>query len=142
MKNNQHPKKKISIKKYSNRRLYNSSTSKYINLKDLVEIITQNHNVKIEDHLTGEDLTQQTLSQLIYENNNPEKPIFSENFIKTLFKILEKNNGTDVSEYLEICLRKFEDYKNPEQKNFEKLNILDLQLQILELKKLIINSKA
>ena len=107
MKNNQHPKKKISIKKYSNRRLYNSSTSKYINLKDLVEIITQNHNVKIEDHLTGEDLTQQTLSQLIYENNNPEKPIFSENFIKTLFKILEKNNGTDVSEYLEICLKKF-----------------------------------
>ena len=140
MKNNQHPKKKISIKKYSNRRLYNSSTSKYINLKDLVEIITQNHNVKIEDHLTGEDLTQQTLSQLIYENNNPEKPIFSENFIKTLFKILEKNNETDVSEYLEICLRKFEDYKSSEQKDFEKLNILDLQLQILELKKLILNS--
>jgi polyhydroxyalkanoate synthesis regulator protein len=108
----------------------------------LVEIITKNHNVKIEDHLTGEDLTQQTLSQLIYENNNPEKPIFSENFIKTLFKILEKNNGTEVSEYLEICLKKFEDYKNPEQKNFEKLSILDLQLQILELKKLIVNCKT
>ena len=141
MKNNQHPIEKISIKKYSNRRLYNCSTSKYINLKDLIDIITKN-NVKIEDHLTGEDLTQQTLSQLIYEDNNPKKPIFSENFIKTLFKILEKNNVTDVSEYLEICLRKFEDYKNPEQKNFEKLNILDLQLQILELKKLIVNSKA
>ena len=140
MKNNQHPIEKISIKKYSNRRLYNCSTSKYINLKDLIEIITKNHNVKIKDHLTGEDLTQQTLSQLIYEDNNPKKPIFSEKFIKTLFKILEKNNIADVSEYLEICLRKFEDYKNPEQKNFEKLNILDLQLQILELKKLIVKS--
>ena len=82
MKNNQHPIEKISIKKYSNRRLYNCSTSKYINLKDLIEIITKNHNVKIEDHLTGEDLTQQTLSLLIYEDNNPKKPIFSENFIK------------------------------------------------------------
>ena len=140
MKNNQHPIEKISIKKYSNRRLYNCSTSKYINLRDLIKIITKNHNVKIEDHLTGEDLTQQTLSQLIYEDNNPKKPIFSENFIKTLFKILEKNNIADVSEYLEICLKKFEDYNKLEQKNFEKLNILDLQLQILELKKLIVKS--
>ena len=138
MKNNQHPIEKISIKKYSNRRLYNCSTSKYINLKDLIEIITKNHNVKIEDHLTGEDLTQQTLSQLIYEDNNPKKPIFSENFIKTLFKILEKNNIADVSEYLEICLKKFEDYNKLEHKDFEKLNILDLQLQILELKKHIV----
>lgn len=140
MKNKQHITDKISIKKYSNRRLYNCSTSKYINLKDLIEIITKNHNVKIEDHLTGEDLTQQTLSQLIYEDNNPKKPIFSENFIKTLFKILEKNNIADVSEYLEICLKKFEDYNKLEQKDFEKLNILDLQLQILELKKLIVKS--
>ena len=140
MKNNQQPIEKISIKKYSNRRLYNCSTSKYINLKDLIEIITKNHNVKIEDHLTGEDLTQQTLSQLIYEDNNPKKPIFSENFIKTLFKILEKNNIADVSEYLEICLKKFEDYNKLEHKDFEKLNILDLQLQILELKKLIVKS--
>ena len=140
MKNNEHPMEKISIKKYSNRRLYNCSTSKYINLKDLIKIITKNHNVKIEDHLTGEDLTQQTLSQLIYEDNNPKKPIFSENFIKTLFKILEKNNIADVSEYLEICLKKFEDYNKLEHKDFEKLNILDLQLQILELKKLIVKS--
>ena len=140
MKNKQPLIDKISIKKYSNRRLYNCSTSKYINLKDLIEIITKNHNVKIEDYLTGEDLTQQTLSQLIYEDNNPKKPIFSENFIKTLFKILEKNNIADVSEYLEICLKKFEDYNKLEQKDFEKLNILDLQLQILELKKLIVKS--
>ena len=140
MKNKQHITDKISIKKYSNRRLYNCSTSKYINLKDLIEIITKNHNVKIEDHLTGEDLTQQTLSQLIYEDNNPKKPIFSENFIKTLFKILEKNNIADVSEYLEICLKKFEDYNKQEHTDFEKLNILDLQLQILELKKLIVKS--
>ena len=140
MKNNQHPIENISIKKYSNRRLYNCSTSKYINLKDLIEIITKNHNVKIEDHLTGEDLTQQTLSQLIYEDNNPKKPIFSENFIKTLFKILDKNNIADVSEYLEICLKKFEDYNKLEHKDFEKLNILDLQLQILELKKLMVKS--
>ena len=140
MKNKQHIIDKISIKKYSNRRLYNCSTSKYINLKDLIEIITKNHNVKIEDHPTGEDLTQQTLSQLIYEDNNPKKPIFSENFIKTLFKILDKNNIADVSEYLEICLKKFEDYNKLEQKNFEKLNVLDLQLQILELKKLMVKS--
>ena len=140
MKNNQHPKEKVSIKKYSNRRLYNCSSSKYINLKDLVDVITKNHNVKVEDHLTGEDLTQQTLFQLVYEDNDPKKPIFSENFIKILFKILGKNNRVDVSEYLESCLKKFDDYNELEKKDFEKLNILDLQLQILELKKLIVKS--
>ena len=76
MKNDQYLKNKISIKKYSNRRLYNFSTSKYINLKYLIEIITKNHNVKTEDHLTGEDLTQQTLSQLIYEDSNPKNHYF------------------------------------------------------------------
>tara|TARA_B100001094_G_scaffold18090_1_gene15587 strand:- start:79 stop:501 length:423 start_codon:yes stop_codon:yes gene_type:complete len=140
MKNNQHPKEKVSIKKYSNRRLYNCSSSKYINLKGLVNVITKNHNVKVEDHLTGEDLTQQTLFQLVYEDNDPKKPIFSENFIKILFKILEKNNRADVSEYLESCLKKFDNYNELEKKDFEKLNILDLQLQILELKKIIVSN--
>ena len=49
----------ILIKKYSNRRLYNSSKSKYINFKELFELIKNNIDFKIEDHKTGEDLTQE-----------------------------------------------------------------------------------
>ena len=56
----------ILIKKYSNRRLYNSSKSKYINFKDLFELIKNNIDFKIEDHKTGEDLTQEILLQTIF----------------------------------------------------------------------------
>ena len=44
----------ILIKKYSNRRLYNSSKSKYINFKELFELIKNNIDFKIENHKTGE----------------------------------------------------------------------------------------
>ena len=57
----------ILIKKYSNRRLYNSSKSKYINFKDLFELTKNNIDFKIEDHKTGEDLTQEILLQTIFE---------------------------------------------------------------------------
>jgi len=140
----------ILIKKYSNRRLYNSSKSKYINFKDLFELIKNNidfkelfelikNNIdfKIEDHKTGEDLTQEILLQTIFEFKNTSKNVFTVSFIKKLFLILNKNNSDEISIYLEECLKNYSDFKKTKKLDFEKINILDLQLQILELKKQI-----
>ena len=77
----------ILIKKYSNRRLYNSSKSKYINFKELFELIKNNIDFKIEDHKTGEDLTQEILLQTIFEFKNTSKNVFTVSFIKKLFLI-------------------------------------------------------
>jgi len=141
MKNQQDQKDVILIKRYSNRRLYNCSISKYINLKDLIGIIAENQTFKIIDHITSEDLTQQTLVQLIYEVNNPKNALLSQEFIKKLFKISIDYSRTDISKYLEMCLNKFESYQKSNLKDLKSLDILDLQLQILELKKLIIDYK-
>tara|TARA_B100001996_G_scaffold382315_1_gene373816 strand:- start:2702 stop:3130 length:429 start_codon:yes stop_codon:yes gene_type:complete len=141
MKNQQDQKDVILIKRYSNRRLYNCSISKYINLKDLIGIIAENQTFKIIDHITSEDLTQQTLVQLIYEVNNPKNALLSQEFIKKLFKISSDYSRTDISKYLEMCLNKFESYQKSNLKDLKSLDILDLQLQILELKKLIIDYK-
>ncbi len=141
MKNQQDQKDVILIKRYSNRRLYNCSISKYINLKDLIGIIAENQTFKIIDHITSEDLTQQTLVQLIYEVNNPKNALLSQEFIKKLFKISIDYSRTDISKYLEMCLNKFESYQKSNLKDLKNLDILDLQLQILELKKLIIDYK-
>ena len=127
----------ILIKKYSNRRLYNSSKSKYINFKELFELIKNNIDFKIEDHKTGEDLTQEILLQTIFEFKNKSKNVFTISFIKKLFFILSKNNSEELSIYLEECLKKYNEFKKAKKVNFEKVNILDLQLQILELKKQI-----
>ena len=127
----------ILIKKYSNRRLYNSSESKYINFKELFEFIKNNTDFKIEDHKTGEDLTQDILLQTIFGFKNTYKNVFTVNFLKKLFLILNKNNSDEISIYLEECLKKYNDFKKEKKLDFEKINILDLQLQILELKKQI-----
>ena len=127
----------ILIKKYSNRRLYNSSESKYINFKELFEFIKNNTDFKIEDHKTGEDLTQDILLQTIFGFKNTYKNVFTVNFLKKLFLILNKNNSEEISIYLEECLKKYNDFKKAKIIDFERIIILDLQLQILELKKQI-----
>ena len=141
MKSQKYQKEEILIKRYSNRRLYNCSISKYINLKDLIKVISENQLFKVEDHFSGEDLTQQTLIQLIYEVNNPKNAVLSAEFIKKLFSISSKYNNSDISKYLETCLDKFQNYENDSPKDLKKIDLLDLQIQILELKKLIIDYK-
>ena len=141
MKGQENQKKVILIKRYSNRRLYNCSISKYINLKDLIKVISENQLFKVEDHFSGEDLTQQTLIQLIYEVNNPKNAVLSAEFIKKLFSISSKYNNSDISKYLETCLNKFQNYENDSPKDLKNIDLLDLQIQILELKKLIIDYK-
>ena len=141
MKSQENQKKVILIKRYSNRRLYNCSISKYINLKDLIKVISKNQLFKVEDHFSGEDLTQQTLIQLIYEVNNPKNAVLSAEFIKKLFSISSKYNNSDISKYLETCLNKFQNYENDSPKDLKNIDLLDLQIQILELKKLIYDYK-
>ena len=141
MKSQKYQKEEILIKRYSNRRLYNCSISKYINLKDLIKVISDNQLFRVEDHISGEDLTQQTLIQLIYEVNNPKNAVLSAEFIKKLFSISSKYNNSDISKYLETCLNKFQNYQNDSPKDLKNIDILDLQIQILELKKLIIDYK-
>ena len=81
----------ILIKKYSNRRLYNSSKSKYINFKELFELIKNNINFKIEGHKTGEDLTQEILLQTIFEFKNTSKNVFIVKlYIETFFNFKQK----------------------------------------------------
>jgi polyhydroxyalkanoate synthesis repressor PhaR len=58
-----------TIKKYSNRRLYDTEESRYITLEELTEMVRRGTDVRVIDAKTGEDLTQPTLVQLILESN-------------------------------------------------------------------------
>ncbi len=65
--------KPIIVKKYGNRRLYDSSTSKYVNLDDIAGFIREGKDVQVVDAKTGRDLTRVTLTQIITEDAK-EKP--------------------------------------------------------------------
>lgn len=60
--------KPVIIKKYGNRRLYDTSGSRYVNLDDIAALIRAGKEVRVEDAKTGQDLTRVTLTQIITED--------------------------------------------------------------------------
>ncbi len=58
----------VLIKRYANRKLYNTETSRYITLKGIAELIEQNLEVRVIDNETGEDITGTTLSQILVDS--------------------------------------------------------------------------
>lgn len=62
------PAQTIIIKKYENRRLYDSTNSRYVNLEDIAQMVRDGIEVQVVDAVSGEDLTRMVLTQIIAEN--------------------------------------------------------------------------
>jgi polyhydroxyalkanoate synthesis repressor PhaR len=62
------PAKTVIIKKYENRRLYDTSNSRYVNLEDIAQMVREGADVQVVDATSGEDLTRLVLTQIIAEN--------------------------------------------------------------------------
>jgi polyhydroxyalkanoate synthesis repressor PhaR len=62
----------VVIKKYANRRLYNTGTSTYVTLEDLAEMVKKGEDFSVQDAKTGEDITHPVLTQIIFELENKE----------------------------------------------------------------------
>lgn len=60
----------VTIKKYANRRLYNTGTSTYVTLEDLAEMVKKGEEFTVQDAKTGEDITHAVLTQIIFELEN------------------------------------------------------------------------
>jgi len=60
----------VVIKKYANRRLYNTGTSTYVTLEDLAEMVKKGEDFTVQDAKTGEDITHAVLTQIIFELEN------------------------------------------------------------------------
>jgi len=62
----------VVIKKYANRRLYNTGTSTYVTLEDLAEMVKRGEEFSVQDAKTGEDITHSVLTQIIFELENKD----------------------------------------------------------------------
>ncbi|GHD18524.1 polyhydroxyalkanoate synthesis repressor PhaR [Tianweitania populi] len=60
----------VTIKKYANRRLYNTGTSTYVTLEDLAEMVKRGEDFTVQDAKTGDDITHPVLTQIIFELEN------------------------------------------------------------------------
>ena len=98
----------ILIKKYPNRRLYNTASSSYIVLDDIVQLVRENTNFRIEDAKSGEDITRSILNQVIFEQEtNPSNFHFPLELQKQLIAMYGDSYGAMVPDYLTESMKLF-----------------------------------
>lgn len=122
------PKKKqdkpIVIKKYANRRLYDTGRSSYVTLDDLCETIKEGYDFVVYDAKTGEDLTRSVLTQIIVDQESRGQNLLPVNFLRQLIGLYDGGNtDTVVPNYLEYMMDLFsknqENIKNQINTSFE-----------------------
>lgn len=101
------------IKKYANRRLYDTEKSSYITLEDLAEMIREKRDFVVVDAKSGEDLTRSVLTQIIVDQESKGENLLPINFLKEMIGFYGKNMGGILPSYLEHSIDAFA--KNQEQ---------------------------
>lgn len=97
----------IIIKKYSNRRLYNTEISNYITLEDLFLMVKKNVDFIVYDAKTGEDLTKNVLTQIIFEQEAKGYSLLPVGFLKQVISYYGNNLSDIVPHYLETTMQNF-----------------------------------
>lgn len=95
------------IKKYANRRLYNTETSCYITLDDLYDMIKRGEDFIVRDAKTDEDLTRQVLTQIIFEQETKGYNLLPLSFLRNVISMYDNNLAPIFPEYLEASIDSF-----------------------------------
>lgn len=97
----------VVIKKYANRRLYDTGTSAYITLEDLCDRVKQGKEFVVVDAKTGQDLTRQVLTQIIFEQETKGFNILPTSFLRQAIQYYDKNMQGVMQHYLESSMKGF-----------------------------------
>jgi polyhydroxyalkanoate synthesis repressor PhaR len=106
-----------TIKKYANRRLYNTGTSTYVTLEDLATMVKQGEDFLVFDAKTGDDITRSVLAQIIFEQENKAgQNLLPTTFLRQLNRFYGDSMQMVVPKYLEQSI----DMLTREQEKFRK----------------------
>jgi polyhydroxyalkanoate synthesis repressor PhaR len=103
----------VIIKKYANRRLYNTQTSSYVTLDHLCEMVKEGVEFEVRDARTGEDITRSVLTQIIFEEENKGQNLLPIRFLRQLIRMYGDSLQAFVPGYLDLSMESFT--KNQEQ---------------------------
>jgi polyhydroxyalkanoate synthesis repressor PhaR len=103
----------ITIKKYANRRLYNTATSSYVTLDHLCQMVKDGIDFVVYDAKTGEDITRSVLTQIIVEEESKGQNLLPISFLRQLIGFYGDNMQWMVPRYLEYAMHAFA--RNQEQ---------------------------
>ncbi|MDH3595086.1 MAG: polyhydroxyalkanoate synthesis repressor PhaR [Rhodospirillales bacterium] len=97
----------ITIKKYANRRLYNTATSSYVTLDHLCQMVKDGIDFVVYDAKTGDDITRPVLTQIIVEEESKGQNLLPINFLRQLISFYGDNLQWVVPRYLEHMMGAF-----------------------------------
>lgn len=98
----------VIIKKYANRRLYDTSASSYVTLDHLAKMIKENKNFVVQDAKTSKDITRTVLTQIIVEEESKGgETLLPIGFLRQLIGFYGNSVGKLVPSYLEMSLQSF-----------------------------------
>jgi polyhydroxyalkanoate synthesis repressor PhaR len=94
----------VVIKKYANRRLYNTATSTYVTLDDLADMVKKGTDFVVYDAKSGEDITRSVLTQIIFEEEGKGQNLLPIRFLRQLIRFYGDSMQAFVPGYLEMSL--------------------------------------
>ena len=123
----------IVIKKYANRRLYNTGTSTYVTLEDLAVMVKSEEDFIVVDAKSGEDITRSVLTQIIFEQEAKGQNLLPVAFLRNLIQFYGDSVQSIVPSYLEHSMDSFREQRETFQeqlgKGFDPSNAMDLMAE-------------
>ena len=109
------------IKKYPNRRLYDTKTSSYITLADVKQMVHRQEEFQVIDAKSGEDLTRSILLQIILEEESGGVPMFSSDLLSQLIRFYGNAMQGVMATYLEKNIKAFQDMQKTLQEQSQRM---------------------
>ena len=111
----------IVIKKYANRRLYNTGTSTYVTLEDLAKMVKKGEDFLVQDAKSGEDITHSVLTQIIFEQESKTgNTLLPISFLRQLIGYYGDQMQMVVPSFLEHSMKTFSDQQSQMQEHMSK----------------------
>lgn len=109
----------IVIKKYANRRLYNTSSSSYVTLEELANLLRAGREFVVFDAKSGEDITRSVLTQIILEEDSKGRNLLPTAFLRQLIGFYDETMQPLLPRYLEMTMEHFIQNQEQMQRYFE-----------------------
>jgi len=119
----------IIIKKYANRRLYDTSTSSYVTLDHLSELVREGHDFEVRDAKTGEDLTRAVLTQIIFEHETKGEGALPLGFLRKLIGFYGGGSQAMLPSWLDMSMNSFAEAQEKWKRAANPMTLLQQQTQ-------------
>ena len=109
----------VIIKKYANRRLYNTTSSAYVTLDDLCAMVKEGVEFTVQDARSGDDITRSVLTQIIFEQETKGANLLPVSFLRQLIGYYDDRLRALVPPYLEAAMDNFTDNQTQMRRSLE-----------------------